>query len=540
MQTPRILPLTVLAGAAALVVSITPTPASACGGLFCSTSPVDQNAERILFEVNEDGSVTATVEISYSGDPENFSWIVPVTETPSSVHADTPPSALRLLDLATAPVIIPPPTTCDSGGFLRGGVIDSSAPTAAESADGGVTVEDLPVVGPYDPEVISADDPELLIEWLEENGYTITEEMKPFIAEYVGGGFKFLGVKLTPNSGVTDIRPFSFTCPAAGVLVPLKLTAIASEPEMGVLVFVAGEKRYASQNFRMIDVDTDQVQFDPAIGASNYYPLVSWLIDEEGGTAFVTEYADGAADVRQSVSGQFLNTADFEESLSYMQGVLDKHDYLTRMYTRISGWEMVDDPVFAPFDGADVSNIHDLSNRPAVEVCGGNVEAVPCGQTYCGAGQQCATTSSGADACVCSDGFVARAITAPVGRGRGLAQSVTCQDASLDMLASLEGAADPCAGVSCGEGGQCVGVNGFATCACESGYAARLDFSGNGLGLTCDPVVSIFGPEQLLWPRGWSDLGCSCDASNAKALPTTGLGVSIFGLALLVRRRRKR
>ena len=58
--------------------------ADACGGLFCSQispTPVDQASERIVFEVNDDRSVTATIEIKYQGTPENFSWIVPVSGT---------------------------------------------------------------------------------------------------------------------------------------------------------------------------------------------------------------------------------------------------------------------------------------------------------------------------------------------------------------------------------------------------------------------------------------------------------------------------
>lgn len=535
-----------LACAVALVTAVAPSPARACGGLFCSTSPVDQNAERILFEVNPDGTVTATVEISYTGDPASFSWIVPVTETPSSMDV-APTSSLRLLDLATAPTIIPPPTTCtDPGGF---GFDDAQpGPPMASDAEadrgGGVTVEDLPVVGPYDPQVISADDPDLLIAWLDENGYTITDEMKPFIAEYVGSGFKFLGVKLTPDSGVNDISPLQFTCPTmAGAMVPLKLTAIASEPEMGIMVFIAGAQRFASQNYRMLTVPTDQVQFDPRQGVSNYYPLASWLIDEEGGNAFITEYAAPSSEVSPLVDNAFLNSADAEESRQFVQDLLGEHGYMTRMYTRMNGSEMVDDPFFAPFAGADVSNVHDLSGRPAVEVCGGGgTEPIPCGQTYCGADQACAVTESGADACVCNEGFVARAITAPRGRGLPLGTSVTCQDTRIDMLQSLEGAiGDPCDGASCGEGGQCLPVNGFATCACDEGFAARPDFSGaDGRGLTCERVVTTYSPDQLLWPEGLGggDMECACASVPSGPLSLAGGLFALFGLGLVVRRRR--
>ena len=65
-------PLLAIAGAtlsAGLMFS--PGDADACGGLFCSgLAPivVEQNAERILFELGEN-TVTTVVEITYTGDP---------------------------------------------------------------------------------------------------------------------------------------------------------------------------------------------------------------------------------------------------------------------------------------------------------------------------------------------------------------------------------------------------------------------------------------------------------------------------------------
>ena len=530
---------------AVTAAAFAPSPANACGGLFCSTSPVDQNAERILFEVHETNHVTATVEISYAGDPGSFSWIVPVPETPSEMDV-APASALRLLDQATAPIIIPPPTTCnaaDNRFFAPPAQPNAGVAAEADDGGGGVVVEDLPAVGPYDPEVVSSDDPQALIDWLEENDYLITDEMKPYIAEYSERGFKFLGVKLLPDAGVSDISPLRFTCPSPDgtPLIPLKLTAVASEPEMGILVWVAGQERFSPLNYRQVRVDTDQVQFDPRLGQSNYYALASWLIDEEGGKAFITEYAGPTNDdFTNAVNGVFLNTADFEEARTWLQDKLDAHPYITRMYSRMSGWEMDDDPVFQANAGSDVSNVHDLSERPPVEVCGNiDIEGVPCGNTYCGVGSRCAVTGDGQEGCVCESGSFARAITVPRGRGLPLGSSVTCQDASLDLLQSVVGQiGDPCDGFGCGAGGQCVPVNGFATCECNDGFVAVQDFNQPG-GLECREVSRVFAPEQLLWPNG-VPTGAECACVNAKphGMVSGALALlALFGFMRLGRRR---
>ena len=58
----------------------------ACGGFFCSfLAPVRQAAERILFAVDEDSTVTAHVQISYVGEAQKFSWVLPL---PSVRHPE--------------------------------------------------------------------------------------------------------------------------------------------------------------------------------------------------------------------------------------------------------------------------------------------------------------------------------------------------------------------------------------------------------------------------------------------------------------------
>ena len=38
--------------------------AAACGGLFCQNTPVDQQAERIIFTVNKNDTITANINRS--------------------------------------------------------------------------------------------------------------------------------------------------------------------------------------------------------------------------------------------------------------------------------------------------------------------------------------------------------------------------------------------------------------------------------------------------------------------------------------------
>jgi len=535
---------------------LVPSLALACGGFFCSAvqlQPVEQNAERILFEV-EDGVITATVEIKYSGDPEGFAWVVPTRATDSdelNLRADVPGDVLALLDDATAPSIIPPPVECSSSGILfpsAGG--DRMLSGSAEDGGGGpVDVEDLPQVGPYEPQLVSSDDPDALVEWLNENDYLITPEMEPFIADYVVQGMKFLAMKLAPGSEVADVAPISMSYAGDTPSIPIVLTGVAAEPEMGIMAFIASDSRYESANFVNLEVATADISMNPGNGFNNYYPLISWKADQAGGNAAFTQWvdaADTAADTAIARWSGFVdwNTGEpqYEEEIAWLEAFRGRHSTLSRLYTRISGWEMVIDPAFVATTGESVSGVHDLSDRPPVEICRGNASSsrAPCGDTYCGEGAVCATTESGIDGCVCPIGAVARSIQEPDVITGLLSETVTCQLESHDMMASLAdldvpfGDGDPCADSTCGDNGSCVALNGFPTCSCDEGYAAI----STGMGSpTCVAVLNTYPPEALVWTvQGCS--GCSSTSAEGRAdLPA--LAFVVFGLLGLLGLRRR-
>jgi MYXO-CTERM domain-containing protein len=309
---------------------------------------------------------------------------------------------------------------------------------------------------------------------------------------------------------------------------------------MGIMVFVAGDGRYESANFGNVEVDIEDVQASPRDGSNNYYPLLSWMIDQQGGRVFVTEFADTSSIVSQGADGFFTNAADDMEAREWLSGVLDGADYVTRMYTRISGWEMEFDPTFVRASSdATVSRVLDLSDRAAVEVCGpasNNREQI-CGQMYCGVDAMCASTDAGIDGCICPEGTTARIIKEPGSPGGFLRDTVTCQRNDFDFLSDVvgteSGPADPCDTATCGQFGQCVAINGFPTCACDDGFAAVPDGAG---GAVCAAVQESFGPEKLLW----NSAGCAGGCSAEPARGGTGAALLLLGLLgpLALRRRR--
>ncbi len=523
-----------IAAALTGVLLLAPAHALACGGFFCNQATleaVDQKKERILFTVNDDDTVTTVVEVSYEGDPTEFSWVVPVSDVPAlDVVA---PSTLRLLDMATSPRLIPPQIEYPENDDWWDDDDDDLASDDDDSSDGDddddsdpVDVVDLPVVGPFDPEVVSSDDAGALIDWLNDNGYLITPEMEPFVAEYVASGTKFLCMKLAPEAGIADIAPIKMTYPGTQPMIPLRLTAVGAEPDMQVLAFIAADARYEPSNVPSIPLEDSELRADPRNGDNNYFPLLSYKIDQAGGQGFVTQYANGSDTVAQQASWQWLNTSDEVEAKAFVDELAAEHSYITRLLTRINAEEMTVDPVFAPMaDSTPFDGIHDLRGQPPVWHDIDEVPPTPCNDLYCGEGGLCAVDAQGREGCACEPGYLARMADQPnLSSAMGAARDVSCVDSLFNLMPGVTGdGANPCDGFSCGDGGSCVPLNGSPTCDCADGGVAIAASLGT---MTCVEAVEAYDPaEALAWEisDGPSIGGCNGERPGRTRGSTTSL-----------------
>jgi hypothetical protein len=98
-----------------------------------------------------------------------------------------------------------------------------------------------------------------------------------------------LALKLKKGSDKGSIRPISITYEAELPMIPIKLTAVAANEDMGVMTWVLGESRAIPANYYALELNEARINWFNA--ASNYEAVVTEAADEASGQGFVTELA---------------------------------------------------------------------------------------------------------------------------------------------------------------------------------------------------------------------------------------------------------
>jgi hypothetical protein len=301
------------------LIAVGSNGAAACGGFFCRTQPMNQAYERILF-ISDGEVVTTHVQIQFSGNAPDFAWVLPVPTLPDLKVSHN--EIFNQLGFATQPNFI---LNWDDEGEcnLFWQVRFTAVEGATDDADGGVEVVSEERIGPYDTAVITADDPEAISNWLTENGYNLDALGVDLLRPYVDGGFYFVALKLASDRELGDLQPLALTYAAQNPGIPIRLTAVATQPDMGVLAWVLGSNRAIPKNY--LHVQINEARIDWFNGGFNYPDVVTEAANEAGGQAFATDYAGTSTimDNRLYRDGQY--------DLDRLRGYKDPVDFLDDM-----------------------------------------------------------------------------------------------------------------------------------------------------------------------------------------------------------------
>ncbi len=307
-----LVPLVALATCAA--ASSTSRPAEACGGCF---HPVTENTvvtgHRMVVSVSKTQAVLWD-QIRYAGDPAEFSWVLPVKRGARVEVASD--AFFEALETGTVTTVEAPPEGCPAQrdeGF--GCATSSLAASDFEGGTGGgvnqngVNVLHEGTVGPYETVTLSAETPNALAAWLDENGYVMPEAVRPIVDAYVAEDFDFIALKLRPNQGVSAMKPVRVVSPGSGYTLPLRMVAAGVGEKVDIVLYVIGEGRYEATGFENVTVNPKLITWDFETDRSDYALQRLGLLEAAGGRSWLTSYSQKNAllgQVADPLSGGFV------------------------------------------------------------------------------------------------------------------------------------------------------------------------------------------------------------------------------------------
>jgi hypothetical protein len=272
----------------------------ACGGFFCDGAGVLQAAERIVFVDDGEGNITTVVQIQYTGTADAFAWVLPVPGVPevgvssniafTRLQQATEPqfNLLRNLDGICQQISFPSAPEFATDG-VAGGVPEPSVTVVGEGS-----------VGPYDYDIIQVDmqvenKAAVALQWLSDNGYQQPPQTAELLGSYLDDNKNLIAFRLNKSADVGAIRPVVLRYNLEHSKIPLRPTAVAAAPDMGIMTWVVAPARVVPMNYRHAIINEAAV--DWVTGGSNYNAVVTQAANEGDGQAFVTEDARATTDL---------------------------------------------------------------------------------------------------------------------------------------------------------------------------------------------------------------------------------------------------
>jgi len=282
----------------AVAVYIHQAPEANACGCFAPPDPsvpIVQAGERIAFSM-KDGIVTSHIQVQYSGEAQEFGWLLPLPSLPT-MELGTDELFVQLINQTQPKYRLNREYVGDcpfdpnrGGGFNGSPSSDSNEGGGQGPEDGSSPLVMQASVGPYDYAVLRADSKQPMLDWLAENGFFVPAGTDSVVDPYIRTGAYFLALKLRKGNDVGDLQPVVVKYQSELPMIPIILTSVAADPNMGVLVWVLGKDRAIPRNYfhtLLNDAKVDWINF-----GANYVDVVTKAANEaERGQTFVTEYA---------------------------------------------------------------------------------------------------------------------------------------------------------------------------------------------------------------------------------------------------------
>lgn len=281
------------------------TPAAAFCGFYVAQadSRLFNKASKVVL-VREGQRTTITMASDYQGDPQEFALVVPVpvVVAKSDIHV-VEPGVIEKLDGYTAPRLTeyydedpcrPRPMTV----YAPAAPAPAGAAAEMARAGHGVTIEARYEVGVYDILILSAEESDGLVAWLQENQYRIPPGAEEVLGSYIRQSMHFfvakVNLKRQAAAGGGFLKPIEVGYQSARFMLPLRLgTVNAAGPQDLVLFTLTQGGRVEAANYKPAKMRTrvDVPLFTRDELGPIYKAAFDRAVERDGMSAVYLEYA---------------------------------------------------------------------------------------------------------------------------------------------------------------------------------------------------------------------------------------------------------
>ena len=270
-----------------------------CGTYVAGADSTIYNRASAVALVRQDGRTTLSMANDVQGDFADFALVVPVPTvlTEDDIHV-LDGALFDALDRYSQPRLVE--YLCED--FEEADAdsdTDSDSDTDTDLDTDSVNVEAEYIVGEYEVVILSAQQSEGLVQWLNTNGYAVPETSTALLAEYLDGGSYFFAAKVGTGAGVRPgdtLSPLQVSYESEVFVLPIRLGTLNSEGVQDLVIYALNEADDGAlgiMNYPEVSVE-DNCMAPPS---SDFSELVAGLFDDayasKEGAVWAREYSWG-------------------------------------------------------------------------------------------------------------------------------------------------------------------------------------------------------------------------------------------------------
>jgi hypothetical protein len=287
-------------------IGISATAQAFCGFYVAraDTSLFNRASQVVL--VRDGKRTVITMANDFEGEVNDFAVVVPVPTFIERGQINVGDKAvIDHLDAYTSPRLVEyfDPDPCMAHRRLEMSQDMSALPSSksvmeTEARSQGVTIEASYTVGEYDILILSAEESDGLIRWLNDNGYRIPRGADKVVGSYLKQDMRFFVAKVNleeqKKSGYTYLRPLQVAYESNKFMLPIRLGTLNAKQQQDLYVYALTRSgRVETTNYRTVKLPSnmDIPAFVKSDFADFYRDMFARQTEVENNRGVFLEYA---------------------------------------------------------------------------------------------------------------------------------------------------------------------------------------------------------------------------------------------------------